>query len=397
MDISQIKALTPEQEKIKFLSWLQEYIGSEQQEFENERDADYLANKQTLRWQRLLQILNSNQPRIQDIGYVFQAFNNLISKIDASIIKSSKSFIVRSNLPLLFDDLDQVHEEQLSRFSIIGMLFLLTKIKVQRSAPADAKIIPAIFSSSAFEISSLLAKGYVQSELAENQKDIEKLESEYTQIHNSAVEKLNSYEDAFSILYEQQENNISTYQSQIDKITYDLEAKYEKELLAFKTEIKTYAKIKDALNLWEDKAAAHTTAYQLLGYCFLLILIATITYFLSVDASRFLSHFKNLPVGQTYLPLAFILIPTIGIGWLLRYLAKFSIHNFNLAEDAKQRHVQTETYLRLLGDPNQPISERERILALAALFRPLPGQGSDDVSPPSAADLLFAVKDKFVK
>jgi hypothetical protein len=69
----------------------------------------------------------------------------------------------------------------------------------------------------------------------------------------------------------------------------------------------------------------------------------------------------------------------------------------SLAHDARQRHAIIRTYLRLLGDPKKPINEKERILALAALFRPLPGQGLDDVNPPTIADLLKEAQEQLPK
>jgi hypothetical protein len=97
------------------------------------------------------------------------------------------------------------------------------------------------------------------------------------------------------------------------------------------------------------------------------------------------------------LAIALIAIPTLAIAWLLRFIARLAVQNLALAQDAEQRHAQVSTYLRLLGDPSKPISEKERILALAALFRPLAGQGLDDVSPPTVFDLLKEAQEQITK
>jgi hypothetical protein len=100
---------------------------------------------------------------------------------------------------------------------------------------------------------------------------------------------------------------------------------------------------------------------------------------------------------QEYLGLGLLIIPALAVAWLLRFIARLAIQNLALAEDAQQRHAQMTTYLRLLGDTRSPIDKNERILALSALFRPLPGQGPDDVNPPTVADLLKEAGEKALK
>jgi hypothetical protein len=47
----------------------------------------------------------------------------------------------------------------------------------------------------------------------------------------------------------------------------------------------------------------------------------------------------------------------------------------------------TDPIFEVSGRHDGESADKERILALAALFRPLPGQGLDDVNPPTVADL----------
>jgi hypothetical protein len=100
---------------------------------------------------------------------------------------------------------------------------------------------------------------------------------------------------------------------------------------------------------------------------------------------------------EQYFGIALLLIPTLAVAWIIRVVVKVTLQNLSLAQDARQRHTQILTYLRMLGDANHPISDKERILALSAIFRPLSGQGMDDVNPPTVADLLREALDGSTK
>ena len=92
--------------------------------------------------------------------------------------------------------------------------------------------------------------------------------------------------------------------------------------------------------------------------------------------------------NKQYFGIGLLLIPTLALAWVIRIIIKVTLQSLSLAQDARQRHTQILTYLRMLGDSTHPISDKERILALSAIFRPLASQGTDDVNPPTVAELL---------
>jgi hypothetical protein len=81
-------------------------------------------------------------------------------------------------------------------------------------------------------------------------------------------------------------------------------------------------------------------------------------------------------------------IPVLGAAWLLRLISRFLNNNQVLADDARHRQVMTQTYLALVADPNSQVTEKDRLIMLNAIFRPLPGAQTDEVAPPTILDLL---------
>ncbi|UXT41437.1 hypothetical protein FY137_09655 [Agrobacterium tumefaciens] len=72
--------------------------------------------------------------------------------------------------------------------------------------------------------------------------------------------------------------------------------------------------------------------------------------------------------------------------WAIKLLVRFNARSMMLMDDARQRHTTMDTYFHLIE--KNATSKEERGLMLSALFRPLPGQGTEIVEPPNFADLL---------
>lgn len=87
--------------------------------------------------------------------------------------------------------------------------------------------------------------------------------------------------------------------------------------------------------------------------------------------------------------IAIIAAPVFLYVWGLKLLIRFQMRSLALMDDANQRRATMDTYFHLLE--HDKASTEERALMLNALFRPLPGQGNDNVDPPNYIDI---VKDK---
>jgi hypothetical protein len=90
----------------------------------------------------------------------------------------------------------------------------------------------------------------------------------------------------------------------------------------------------------------------------------------------------------SYVSVAFVLIPAIGAAWLLRLISRFVNANQILADDARHRQAMTRAYLAFVADPDSKVTEKDRLVMLTAIFRPLPGGQAEDVAPPSILDIL---------
>ncbi|MCM2455319.1 hypothetical protein HGO37_07980 [Rhizobium sp. CG4] len=72
--------------------------------------------------------------------------------------------------------------------------------------------------------------------------------------------------------------------------------------------------------------------------------------------------------------------------WSIKLLVRFNMRSLALMDDAHQRQTTMDTYFHLVE--NNKVTAKERGLMLNALFRPLPGQGQDNVEPPNFVDLI---------
>jgi hypothetical protein len=85
--------------------------------------------------------------------------------------------------------------------------------------------------------------------------------------------------------------------------------------------------------------------------------------------------------------LVFIVVPVVGVAWVLRIFARWITNSLTLGEDAEQRRAMLETYFSLVGNKDAKMEQSDRILILNAIFRPLPGHQVEDVAPPTLLDL----------
>jgi hypothetical protein len=84
-----------------------------------------------------------------------------------------------------------------------------------------------------------------------------------------------------------------------------------------------------------------------------------------------------------------LVVPTLPIIlylWVIRLIVRFNLRSLALMDDATQRDTMMDTYFHLIE--KQAAIKEDRALILAALFRPLPGQGTDNVEPPNFTEFV---------
>ncbi|MCJ2875605.1 hypothetical protein JUM41_15270 [Rhizobium pusense] len=72
--------------------------------------------------------------------------------------------------------------------------------------------------------------------------------------------------------------------------------------------------------------------------------------------------------------------------WAIKLLVRFNTRSMVLMDDARQRHTTMDTYSHLVEKNKATVEERG--LMLSALFRPLPGQGAENVEPPNFIEII---------
>jgi ElaB/YqjD/DUF883 family membrane-anchored ribosome-binding protein len=160
------------------------------------------------------------------------------------------------------------------------------------------------------------------------------------------------------------------------------------ELQSFKDSLSEEIKIRSATTLWSDRAFWHrvTTAASLGLF---LIVVGVSLYQIKIHFSEIVQSLPKSDVNNGgYSGIVLLVIPAIGIGWVLKMLARLVHTNSNLGDDARQRQAMVRTYLALVADKESAVTETDRLVMLNAIFRPLPGGQNDEVAPPTILDLI---------
>jgi hypothetical protein len=160
------------------------------------------------------------------------------------------------------------------------------------------------------------------------------------------------------------------------------------KLSAFKQSLSEEVKLRSASKLWSDRARWHRSVAIISLIAFIGILCLALWYI----GSHFKQIVELLPRDKDnhveYVSIALLAIPAIGIGWGLKVLARFIQNNSILGDDSRQRQAMTRTYLALVADKDSGVTEKDRLVMLNAIFRPLPGTQVDEVAPPTILDLM---------
>lgn len=160
------------------------------------------------------------------------------------------------------------------------------------------------------------------------------------------------------------------------------------ELEAFKASLAESFKLRASSSLWSSRAKWHRIGLMIWFSIFAGITIGLLVYLIPriPEIAGYLP--KEANGAFPYVSVLFVLIPAVGIGWVLRIISRFINNNQVLADDARHREVMTQTYLNLVADKSSGVTEQDRLIMLSAIFRPLPGAQTDEVAPPTILDLL---------
>ncbi|MBG6146631.1 vacuolar-type H+-ATPase subunit H [Labrenzia sp. EL_142] len=142
-----------------------------------------------------------------------------------------------------------------------------------------------------------------------------------------------------------------------------------KEIEKYKREAGATLVVKNANQLWNDKARTHRWVYIGSGITFAVLVVASIAlpiaYWQSISSE--ILKLEPLFEGHVFGAVVIILIPVLGVAWVLRLLSRFTTQNMMLADDAQLRRVMAETFVKLVSE-DAIKDPQDRAIILTALF-----------------------------
>ncbi|WP_430397040.1 DUF6161 domain-containing protein [Ferrovibrio sp.] len=205
--------------------------------------------------------------------------------------------------------------------------------------------------------------------IGEHQKEIKDLTEELAKSREEAAKS------AASLLEHVEE--ATRLKTEIDalKVQHDAILKYEK-----------------AAQFWGEKARRHRMG-SFIALAGFIVIGGTYTIFGLYSFANILSALPKNNSGEiglsTVILVSAIVLPAL---WTLRLLARFSVENFSLGNDAEERRTMMETFLSLIGNPEAKIQGEERMLVLRSVFRPA-SASKDEGAPVAALEFVKSLGD----
>ena len=186
------------------------------------------------------------------------------------------------------------------------------------------------------------------------------------------------------------ETHISESRSNLEQNIVSLSdkiSKLEEDIPRIKQLAHESAALNSSKKIWENRISKYkTTHWVSLGLITFVIIV-----FVCLTVAYGGDYIKKFPIkadgDYAYAVILFSIIPVIAIAWILKFFGRIVSNSLVLKEDAELRDAMLNTYFALIGDPEAKFDSKERILIINAIFRPLPGHQSEDVAPPTLADL----------
>lgn len=171
----------------------------------------------------------------------------------------------------------------------------------------------------------------------------------------------------------------------LSRFEQEAETKLNNKIEALKTDLI----LTDAIDMWEKKAKAHTIAYWSAASVFAVMIIAPII--LAIGCAEYLKAgmdyvfpaTENVAIGR----LIIVTAPLLGYAWMLRLVSRYLNQNLTLRHDADQRRVMARTFVQLVAE-GAASDDQDRATILTALFRPMPGTGTEDDQPPHVIGMI---------
>jgi len=186
------------------------------------------------------------------------------------------------------------------------------------------------------------------------------------------------------------DNHISESRSNLEQNFTNLSgeiSKLKEEIPKIKQLAHESAALNSSKEIWQKRISKYKTTH----WVWLLTITVLTSVFVSLMVTHGVEYVQKLPKktdgDYAYAVILFSIIPVIAIAWILKFFGRIVSNALVLKEDAELRDAMLNTYFALIGDPEAKFDSKERILIINAIFRPLPGHQSEDVAPPTLADL----------
>jgi hypothetical protein len=186
------------------------------------------------------------------------------------------------------------------------------------------------------------------------------------------------------------ETHISESRSELEQKIVNLSdniSKLEEEIPRIKQLAHESAALNSSKEIWEKRISK----YKITHWVWLGLITILIGIFVGLIVAFGGDYIKKFPTKTDgdygYVVILLSIIPIIAIAWLLKFFGRIVSNALVLKEDAELRDAMLNTYFALIGDPEAKFDSKERILIINAIFRPLPGHQSEDIAPPTLADL----------
>ena len=172
--------------------------------------------------------------------------------------------------------------------------------------------------------------------------------------------------DELDRLHEAQQSQWSEFHTAADKEWRSLRRAFEEHL-----------KLEAPASYWENRASetsqaamAWLTVFATLAGAFIWGIVEVGPEFVGTLARQ-----KN--IGE-FATLTLVSIPALTALWILRYVGRLFVTNFERSGDATMRQTMATTFLALTKEGSEKITSEERLMVLEALFRaPAPSKGDD--------------------
>ncbi len=365
-----------------------------------------LVKQQVPRWNSILQNIQPSGP------YVESHVNKLSEKLAQELPKlmnwevrpSQNGSRIVGSLPLVLEDIDTELRAQIRDFWQAATMLVFKKCAPMLQSDASQIIQHSIVTLTMLDTFEKLDVSVKFPQLLEaSETRMVNREADFrkqidTKFGQYAAGNLDNINNALASVrnkideFTETEKNLLTFSSvkipELEKRVETLLEKIQIDWEGLQKETREFSNLKETILLWRNKARWHNGFAFVFGALFIAGL-SLVPYSLQQNwVSGYVADLKQIPADHQFLTIVLLLVPVLSLAWVLKFFAKLCLENFSLSTDARFRDAQVATYLKLLSHPSKPINESERILALTSLFRPLPGTGGSDFSPPTTLELL---------